>query len=312
MISSKNILITGGTGSLGNALTKKYLKDESIKRIVIYSRCEFKQFVMQQEIEDKEDKIRYFIGDVRDQSRLKMAMKNVDIVIHTAALKQVPAIEYNPFEAIKTNVLGTMNIIESAIHNNVQKVLFISTDKAVNPINLYGASKMCAEKLILDANNYTGWKDTLFSCVRYGNVTGSRGSILPKFKSITNGVYPITDLEMTRFWMTLADACKVVDDALRLMKGGEIFIPEMKSYKITDMVNAINPEGIFDVVGIRKGEKLHEEMLNEDEKRNVAMIENYFVVDSKHDIEKIYIDEYSSKETEKMTVEEIREKIRGL
>jgi UDP-N-acetylglucosamine 4,6-dehydratase len=269
------ILITGGTGTLGKALTCKYKDDH---KVIIYSRDEFKQSEIQKHITDPKDHIRYFIGDVRDENRLITAMKNVDVVIHAAAMKQMPACEYNPTEAVQTNIIGTMKVIQAALNTAVKKVLLISTDKAVNPINLYGATKFSAEKLVLNANQYSGWKQTAFACVRYGNVTGSRGSVIDVFRDNQSGVYPITDTAMTRFWMTPTDAVELVDYAVTNMAGGEVFIPKMWAYNITTLALALNEQAKFDIIGIREGEKIHEEMLNENDKRNIYDCGQYYCI----------------------------------
>lgn len=313
-IENKTILVTGGTGTLGNALVKEFLSNKNPKKIIVYSRDEFKQDQMKKNISDPEDKIRYFIGDVRDEKRLSMACRGVNIIIHAAALKQVPAIEYNPIEAVKTNIQGTKNVISSALENGVSNVLFISTDKACAPINLYGATKMVAEKLILQANNYSGWKEPCFSAVRYGNVTGSRGSVIPLYKSILNEPYPITHTDMTRFWMTIKDAVNLVVHALVNMKGGEIFIPKMKSYNIIDLVKAVsydeNPS--IKITGIRKGEKLHEQILNEDDMRNLYFDGNYYIVSNKELGKKINIDSFDSFSADRMSIKEIQEGINAI
>lgn len=255
------LLITGGTGSLGNKLVEYY--HDKFSKIIIYSRDEFKQFEMAKKYKDY-DNVRFFIGDVRDKDRLKYACRGVDVVIHTAALKQVPAMEYNPIEAIKTNILGSSNVIESCIENDVKKAVLISTDKACQPVNLYGATKLAAEKLFISANNYN---KTRFNCVRYGNVIGSRGSVIPTFiglkdKGVTE--FPITDLQMTRFWITLSQAVKLVDVALEDGKP-EIYIPQIPSAKMTDIARYISPQCTFKEIGIRPGEKLHESLICENE-----------------------------------------------
>lgn len=313
-IENKSILITGGTGTLGNALIKEFLSNQSPKKIIIYSRDEYKQDQMKKNISDPKDKVRYFIGDVRDEERLQMACRGVDIIIHAAALKQVPAIEYNPIEAVKTNIQGTKNVISSALENKVSKVLFISTDKACAPINLYGATKMVAEKLIIQANHYSGWKEPFFSAVRYGNVSGSRGSVIPFYKSILNTSYPVTHPEMTRFWMTIKDAVNLVTHALNNMNGGEIFIPKMKAYNIIDLVKAIsydeNPP--ITITGIRKGEKLHEQILNEDDVRNLYFDGIHYVISNKAIGEKIDIDRFDSSSVDRMSIKELQEGINAI
>lgn len=302
-------MITGGSGTLGKELVKRYKKDN---KVIIYSRGEFNQSEMQKTIDNTDDHLRYFIGDVRDYERLKTAMKGVDLVIHTAALKQLPACEYNPTEAIQTNIIGTMNVIRAALDCKVKKMLFISTDKAVNPINLYGATKFAAEKLVINANQYSGWKQTAFSCVRYGNVTGSRGSVLDVFKSNTTGIYPITDKEMTRFWMTPTDAVDLVDFAIKNMNGGEIYIPKMWAYNITTLALAINPDAIFKNIGIRDGEKLHEAMLNDNDKRNLYYCnELYFCINYGREkyLNKMEPFSYTSDNVKMLSIDEIKEKL---
>lgn len=275
IFKDKVILITGGTGSFGRNFAKFLLKDKEIKKVIIFSRDEFKQHIMSQEISDP--RIRFMLGDVRDLSRLQRAFKSVDIVIHAAALKQVPAIEYNPYEAVKTNVLGSQNVIEAAIDNKVPKVLLVSSDKAVQPINLYGATKLCAEKLFVSGNFYSN--DTSFSAVRYGNVVGSRGSIvetLMKNKGIKK--VQITDPEMTRFWLMLEQSFELVTFALQNMEGGEIFIPKVPSMKLVDLFDTIVPKARKEIVGIRPGEKIHETLLTQDEAKHSVELDKYFVI----------------------------------
>jgi len=260
MFSGKTILVTGGTGSFGRHFVKRMLSQHNPKKLIVFSRDELKQSEMAREFPD--ERLRFFIGDVRDKERLRRAFDGVDYVIHAAAMKQVPACEYNPFEAIKTNVLGAQNIINAAIDCKVKKVLALSTDKAVAPVNLYGATKLCAEKLFITGNAYVpADQETAFSVVRYGNVAGSRGSVIPLFKSLAHtGRLPITDERMTRFWLTLEDAVRIVLDGLETMKGGETFIPQLPSFKVTTLARAIAPECEFDIIGIRQGEKLHESL----------------------------------------------------
>ncbi|MEK7165084.1 MAG: UDP-N-acetylglucosamine 4,6-dehydratase (inverting), partial [Patescibacteria group bacterium] len=259
MLKNTSILITGGTGSLGKALVKILHEEHpEVKRIVVYSRDELKQYEMAKEYPGgdykKDTKMRYFIGDVRDQQRLKRAMEGIDIVIHAAALKQVTTAEYNPFECIKTNILGAQNVIEAALDSGVKKVIALSTDKAAAPINLYGASKLCSDKLFVAANNYKGSRDIAFSVVRYGNVMGSRGSVIPYFlEKKASGVLPITDPQMTRFNITVKDGARFVLMALEQMWGGEIFVPKIPSYKITDLATAVGPDCRQEIVGIRPG-----------------------------------------------------------
>ncbi len=272
------VLITGGTGSFGKKFTEMMLREYKPKKLIIFSRDELKQHEMQVGGFDHPS-LRYFIGDVRDRERLYRAFDGVDVVVHAAALKQVPAAEYNPSEAIKTNVLGAMNVIDAAIDRNVKQVVALSTDKAANPINLYGATKLCSDKLFVSANNYAGYHDTRFSIVRYGNVVGSRGSVIPYFlKMRETGVLPITDERMTRFWITLEQGVNFVLATLERMRGGEIFVPKIPSMRITDLADAVAPECKIDVVGIRPGEKLHEIMVTEDDARNTLEFEDYFVI----------------------------------
>ena len=278
MLNDKSILITGGTGSFGKKFIKTILKLYNPEKVIVYSRDELKQFEMQQTWPDK-NPMRYFIGDVRDYHRLKMAMTGVDIVIHAAALKQVPACEYNPFEAVKTNIIGGQNVIDAAISCSVKKVIALSTDKAAAPINLYGATKLASDKLFIAANNYKGWKDIKFSVVRYGNVMGSRGSVIPFFKNQKQtGVLPITDERMTRFNITLQNGVDFVLQCLDKMWGGELFVPKIPSYKILDVAKAIAPDCKHKIVGIRPGEKLHEEMITETDALNSVEFEKYFVI----------------------------------
>ena len=274
---NQTILITGGTGSLGKHLCKILLEKYHPLAIRVYSRDELKQHEMRQIFGD--EKIRYFIGDVRDGNRLKRAMEGADIVIHTAALKQVPACEYNPLEAVRTNVIGTENVINAAIDNSVKKVVSISTDKAVNPVNLYGATKLCAEKIVIQGNSYAGSRNTRFSCVRYGNVIGSRGSVVPLFsEQKKTGKITITDDRMTRFWITLDQAVELIVKAITHMQGGEIFVPKIPSMRITDLAKAIAPECEIDIIGIRPGEKLHEVLLMEEEGRNTVIYDGMYVI----------------------------------
>jgi UDP-N-acetylglucosamine 4,6-dehydratase (inverting) len=282
IFKGKTILITGGTGSFGKAYTKFLLDKTDIKALRIFSRDELKQWEMANEFQNHPaaKKVRYLLGDVRDKDRLKRAFENVDIVIHAAALKQIPAAEYNPMECIKTNVLGAQNVIESALDTeSVIKVLAISSDKAAEPINLYGATKLCLEKLFLAANNIKGEKNIAFSVVRYGNVMGSRGSVIPLFmQKKTKGAIPITSTNMTRFNLTLEDAVRLVTFAVNNCKGGEIIIPKIPSYRITDLVKAIAPHAETKIVGIRPGEKLNESLITTNESRYTWDIGKYYVV----------------------------------
>ncbi|MCR4336945.1 MAG: UDP-N-acetylglucosamine 4,6-dehydratase (inverting) [Candidatus Omnitrophica bacterium] len=280
MFNDKIILITGGTGSFGKKMVRIILENYKPRKLIIFSRDELKQFEMAQEWSpNKYECLRYWLGDVRDRGRLDQAFKNVDYIIHAAALKQVPKAEYNPEEFIKTNVMGAMNIIDAALYNNVKKVIALSTDKACNPINLYGATKLCSDKLFTAANVYAGNQDTRFSVVRYGNVLGSRGSVVPFFKERRKtGILPITDTRMTRFWITLDQAVHFVLACFPKMKGGEIFVPRIPSMKIVDLATAIAPECEQENVGIRPGEKIHEILIGEDEARNTVAFKDCFVV----------------------------------
>ncbi len=281
MFNYKSILVTGGTGSFGKAFVKSILdKYPDIKRLVVFSRDELKQFEMSQEFSERDYPcIRYFIGDVRDADRLNRALEGIDIVVHAAALKQVPAAEYNPFECIKTNILGAQNLIEACLNNGVKSVVALSTDKAAAPINLYGATKLCSDKLFVAANNITGDRDIRFSVVRYGNVMGSRGSVIPFFlNKRKEGVLPITDPEMTRFNISLEEGIEMVCWAMKNAKGGEIFIPKISSYRITDVATAVAPECEQKIVGIRPGEKLHEEMITSCDSFNTVDAGIYYVI----------------------------------
>jgi len=280
LINTKNILITGGTGSFGKKFVEIVLEKYKPKKLIIFSRDELKQFEMAQKFSDKTYPcIRYFIGDIRDQERVYRAFQGVDFVIHAAALKQVPAAEYNPFEAIKTNILGAQNVINVAIDQKVKRVIALSTDKAANPINLYGATKLCADKLFVAGNSYVGPDHTRFSVVRYGNVVGSRGSVIPFFlKQKPTGVVPITDPRMTRFWITLDQGIDFVLNSLNRMVGGEIFVPKLPSMTIMDLAHSICPGCKTEIVGIRPGEKLHEVMIPVDEARNTLEYDDYFMI----------------------------------
>jgi len=275
-------LITGGTGSFGRGLVKVLLERFNPKRLVIFSRDEMKQSEMAQDFPiSKYPAIRFFIGDVRDRDRLEMAMREIDVVIHAAALKQVPAAEYNPFECINTNVLGAENVVQSAIRSNVSKVIALSTDKAANPVNLYGASKLASDKIFVAANNLSGAEGTRFSVVRYGNVIGSRGSVMPLFTKLIaegSGSLPITDPRMTRFWITLDQGVNFVLSTLAMMKGGEIFVPKIPSMKISDLAEAMAPGIVQHTVGIRPGEKLHEIMITTDDARSTLELEDRYII----------------------------------
>lgn len=280
VLNNKTILVTGGTGSFGKKFIEIALNNYEPKKVIVYSRDELKQFEMQQKWPDNnETPMRYFIGDVRDYNRLKMAMTDVDIVIHAAALKQVPTAEYNPFETVKTNIIGGQNVIDAALQTGVKKVIALSTDKAAAPINLYGATKLTSDKLFIAANNYKGWHDIKLSVVRYGNVMGSRGSVIPFFLERRNsGILPITDERMTRFNITLQEGVIFVLDCLTRMWGGELFVPKIPSYRITDVGKAIAPEAKIEIVGIRPGEKLHEEMITMADTINTVEFDDYFAI----------------------------------
>ena len=281
MLSQRSVLITGGTGSFGKAFVKALLtRYPDIKRLVVFSRDELKQFEMGQEFDSKTyPALRFFIGDIRDGDRLRRALEGVDIVVHAAALKQVPAAEYNPFECIKTNILGAQNLIEACLDSSVRDVVALSTDKAAAPINLYGATKLCSDKLFTAANNIRGSRDLRFSVVRYGNVMGSRGSVIPFFmERRKSGVLPITDPAMTRFNISLEDGVEMVMWALENARGGEIFVPKIPSYRITDVAMAIGPECQHPIVGIRPGEKIHEEMITQSDSFNTVDLGRYYAI----------------------------------
>ncbi len=280
MLNNLSILITGGTGSFGKQFIKTVSKRYNTKKLIVYSRDEMKQFEMQQEFPVSEyENLRFFIGDVRDGNRLTTAMENIDVVIHAAALKQVPAAEYNPFEFVKTNVIGGQNVIQAAIDTEVKKVIALSTDKAAAPINLYGATKLTSDKLFIAANHYAGGRNVKFSVVRYGNVMGSRGSVIPFFlKQKKNGVLPITDERMTRFNITLQKGVDFVLKCLELMWGGELFVPKIPSYRITDVAKAVDSKCRIEIVGIRPGEKLHEEMITEMDSLKTIEFDDYYVL----------------------------------
>lgn len=325
MLNDKTILVTGGTGSFGYHFVEYVLKHYKPKKIIIYSRDEYKQFVMSNKYCEYKDRLRFFIGDVRDEMRLKMAMKNVDYVIHAAALKQVPACEYNPNEAIKTNINGAMNVINASLETCVKKVVALSTDKAVNPINLYGGTKLVSDKLFCAANAYSGEFGTIFSVVRYGNVAGSRGSVIPFFQNIINSgknELPITDYRMTRFWISLEQGVELVIKALEEARGGETFISKIPSFKITDLAKAMLPNCETPEVGIREGEKLHEIMVTAEDSHYTLEYKKHFIVyphyewwDNKgilpggRKVESGF--EYSSgTNTEWLTVEQLKERLK--
>lgn len=279
ILTGSSILITGGTGSFGKAFIDYALKNLDPKRIVIFSRDELKQYEARQRF-NNDSRLRWFIGDIRDQHRLKRAMHNIDYVIHAAALKQVDTAEYNPFEYVQTNIIGSQNVVEAAIDTGVKKIVALSTDKASSPLNLYGATKLAADKLFQSANHYAAGYQTRFSVVRYGNVMGSRGSVIPFFRKLAAAgkPLPITDTRMTRFWITLPQAVQFVVDSFDLMVGGELYVPRIPSMKITDLVTAIAPGTETYEMGIRPGEKLHEEMISEDDSRRTLQLDNRYVV----------------------------------
>jgi len=331
-INGKSVLVTGGSGSFGKRFIATLLEDFSPARVIVYSRDELKQFEMQNAApyRDHKSTMRYFIGDVRDGERLLKAFEGVDVVVHAAALKQVPTAEYNPFEAVKTNILGAENVVNAAITAGVSRVVALSTDKAAAPINLYGATKLASDKIFIAANNHRGSHDIAFSVVRYGNVLGSRGSVVPFFKErAASGVLPITDTRMTRFNITLQDGVEFVLDNLHRMWGGELFVPKIPSYRITDVAAAVAPDARLDVVGIRPGEKLHEEMITATDAMSTVEFDSYYVIlpsSELWDVDKFVAEssgapgkrldygfEYSSgTNPEFLTVDEIRELIEAL
>lgn len=276
-LKNKTILVTGGTGSFGQSFIRYLLKNTASKKIIIFSRDEFKQHQMDQAIDNTADRLRYFIGDVRDLPRLQRAFKGVDLVVHAAALKHVPAMEYNPMEAIKTNIMGSHNVIEAAVDQHIQKVLLISSDKAASPANLYGATKLCGEKLFISANIYAPQK-TVFAAVRYGNVMGSRGSIIETLQKKSQKTLSLTHPEMTRFWITLPESIQLVMFALEQMAGGEIFIPKLPSMKVAEVLNTIAPHLPQKITGPRPGEKIHEALITEEEARHTVELEKYYVI----------------------------------
>lgn len=327
MLNNKTILVTGGTGSFGKCFTRYVLTNYQPKKIIIYSRDEFKQWLMADEFREYEDKLRFFIGDVRDLNRLKRACEGVDYIIHAAALKQVPACEYNPNEAIKTNINGAMNVIDAALDSGVRKVVALSTDKAVNPVNLYGGTKLVSDKLFVAANAYAGTKDINFSIVRYGNVAGSRGSVIPVFnKLIKEGKteLPVTDVRMTRFWISLTQGVELVIKALQEAKGGETFISKIPSFKVTDLAEAMLPGCTIKETGIRPGEKLHEIMVTTEDSYTTYEYDKHFIVypqmtwnnKQQPDLSGKKVEEgfsYSSgTNTEWLSVEDIRELLKGI
>ena len=281
IFNNKSILITGGTGSFGNALIDYFLENKfKLKKIVVYSRDELKQYQLQQRLGSKKlSKLRFFLGDVRDKDRLRLALDGIDFVVHAAALKQVPAAEYNPFEFIKTNIMGAQNIIEACLESNVKKIIALSTDKASSPVNLYGATKLCSDKLFTSANNISGSRDIKFSVVRYGNVFGSRGSVFPKFKKLKKSdLFPVTDANMTRFNISLEDSVEFVLNCLCSQKGGEIFVPKLKSFKIIDLCKAIDSKKKIKIIGKRPGEKVHEELISKVESSETIDCGNHYII----------------------------------
>ena len=276
-LKDKVVLVTGGTGSFGKAFVTKVLQDDEVQKIIVFSRDELKQFEMAEKINSP--KLRYFLGDVRDYQRLLRATDGVDLIVHAAAMKQIPAAEYNPMEAIKTNVLGAENIVNASIENGIQRVVALSTDKAANPANLYGATKLCSDKLMVAGNVLAGSRDTRFSAVRYGNVLGSRGSVIPFFLDrAKSGSIPITDERMTRFWLTIQEGVQFVLDSFDRMHGGEIFVPKIPSFKVTDVARVVCPGVPTQVIGIRPGEKLHEVMITEDDAHSTYEFDRYFAI----------------------------------
>jgi UDP-N-acetylglucosamine 4,6-dehydratase len=325
MLNDRIILITGGTGSFGKKCTEIILKKYKPRKLIIFSRDELKQFEMSQEFHDSRyGCMRYFIGDVRDKERLYRAFRNVDYVIHAAALKQVPAAEYNPFEAVKTNIIGAQNVINVSIDRGVQKVIALSTDKAANPINLYGATKLCSDKLFIAGNAYVGEVGTKLSVVRYGNVVGSRGSVIPFFlKCRNNGCFPITDPRMTRFWITIKQGVKFVLDCFEQMVGGELFVPKLPSMNIMDLAKAIDPTCKTKIIGIRGGEKIHEIMIPLDEARRTLEFDSNYIIqpdfrfwERRNNHGGTPVDEnfeyHSGTNPWKLTVDEMREMIKTL
>ncbi len=323
-LGGSTLLITGGTGSFGRAFVRACLEQTDLERIIILSRDELKQWDMRRLFDD-DRRLRFFLGDVRDLSRLERAFDGVDLVVHAAALKQVPAVEYNPFEAVKTNIHGAKNVIDAAIDRGVRKVIALSTDKASSPINLYGATKLVSDKLFVDGNAYAGGKATHFAVVRYGNVVGSRGSVVPLFKELAarGDEIPITDERMTRFWITLESAVGLVLDSFDRMRGGEIFVPKIPSMRVTDLARALAPDAPTRIIGIRPGEKLHEELVSQHDARRTVDIDSAFIVQpdmdwwspaTKYQGRAVPEDfSYSSEtNTEWLSVEQLREMVRDV
>lgn len=311
-MKNKKILITGGTGTLGKELVKQLLNTD-VNKIYIYSRDEYKQYKMNKQFNNN-SRLSFFVGDIRDKGRLYRAFNGINYLIHAAAMKQVPTCEYNPFEAVKTNIIGSANIIDAAIDQKVKKVLAVSTDKAVNPINLYGCTKACMEKMFIDGNNY-GDKKTIFSCVRYGNVVGSRGSVIPLFKKIAeeNKRFPLTDEKMTRFWITIDKAAEFVLNSLNKMEGQEIFIPKMPTMEIINLIKAIKENAVIDIVGKRPGEKIHEVLISLEESLHTLDMGDHFIITKKAPTNTIYNSdfEYSSNDNfNRLTIEEMKRMIK--
>ncbi len=296
VLKDKVILITGGTGSFGQKFVETILTRHQPKKIIVFSRDEFKQFDMARQFSPESYPIRFFLGDVRDRDRLKWAFQEVDYIIHAAAMKQVPASEYNPTESIKTNIIGSENVVNVAADCGVKKVLALSTDKAVNPVNLYGATKLCAEKLFVAANAFVGHKKCMYAVVRYGNVMGSRGSVIPFFlKKRKEGVLPITHPDMTRFWLTLSQSVDFVINSLGMMTGGETFVPKLPSLNIMDLAKFIAPECKIKIIGIRQGEKIHETLISQDEARNTLECSDFFLIKPDNSFFRSRIDEVGFK-----------------
>ncbi len=322
LFDGKSVLVTGGTGSFGKVFVRCALTETDAKRIVIFSRDELKQWEMTQQFES-DPRLRFFLGDVRDRDRLLRAMDGVDYVVHAAALKQVPAAEYNPFEAVQTNILGARNVIDAAIDRRVHRVIALSTDKACSPVNLYGATKLVSDKLFIDGNAYAGSRDTRFAVVRYGNVVGSRGSVVPLFRRLApTGTLPITDPQMTRFWITLDHGVRTVLRSLELMRGGEIFVPKIPSMRVVDLARAIAPEAQLKEIGIRSGEKLHEELINVHDARYTVDLDDCYAIEpaldwwqsQKHEGATVPVDfHYTSDNNDQwLTVEQIQEMIKDV
>ncbi len=322
LFDGKSVLVTGGTGSFGNVFVRYALAESDANRIVIFSRDELKQWEMKQKF-GGDLRLRFFLGDVRDRDRLLRAMDGVDYVVHAAALKQVPAAEYNPFEAVQTNILGARNVIDAAIDRRVHRVIALSTDKACSPINLYGATKLVSDKLFIDGNAYAGSRDTRFAVVRYGNVVGSRGSVVPLFRRLApTGKLPITDPKMTRFWITLDRGVRTVLRSLEVMRGGEIFVPKIPSMRVVDLARAIAPDAQLETIGIRSGEKLHEELINVHDARNTIDLDDCYAIEpamdwwegQKHEGATVPSDfHYTSDNNDQwLTVEQLQEMIRDV